>query len=53
MGRMRACHLASDGQEHKLIQHAGPEQYAILQLHATACRERGCHRYDGRFIGWV
>ena len=35
-----------DGQEHKLIQGAGPERGMILHLHATACNERGSHIHD-------
>ena len=27
-------------QEHKLIEHAGPERDMILHLHVTACRQR-------------
>ena len=36
---VRACHRTSDGQEHKIIWHAGPERDMIFHLHVTACRE--------------
>ena len=44
-----ACHCTSDGQEHKLIQLAGPKWDAILILHATACmgQHRCCRQLHG------
>ena len=33
------CHRTSDGQEHKIIWRAGPEQDTTFYLHVTACRE--------------
>ena len=38
-----ACHRTSDGQEHKIIWRAGPEQDTIFYLRVTACREQGSH----------
>ena len=40
---MDACHRTSDGQEHKIIWHAGPEHDTIFYLRVTACREQGRH----------
>ena len=34
-----ACHHTSDGQEHKSIWRAGPEQNTIFYLRVTACRK--------------
>ena len=47
-----ACHRTSDGQEHKIIWRAGPEQDTILYLRVTACREQGSHYHDER-LAWV
>ena len=47
-----ACHRTSNGQEHKLIRRAGPEQDTIFHLCATASRGRGSHRHDER-LAWV
>ena len=47
-----ACHRTSDGQEHKIIWRAGPEQDTIFHLHVTACREQGSHCHDER-LAWV
>ena len=47
-----ACHCTSDGQEHKIIWLAGPEQDMIFHLRVTACREHGSHCHDKR-LAWV
>ena len=47
-----ACHRTSDGQEHKIIWRAGPEQDTIFYLRVTACREQGSHCHDER-LAWV
>ena len=47
-----ACHRTSNRQEHKITQHAGPEQDTIFHLHVTACRRRGSHHQDER-LAWV
>ena len=47
-----ACRRTSNRQEHKITQHAGPEQDTIFHLHVTACRRRGSHRQDER-LAWV
>ena len=47
-----AIALASDGQEHKIIWRAGPEQDTIFYLRVTACREQGSHCHDER-LAWV
>ena len=49
---MDACHRTSDGQEHKIIWRAGPEQDTIFYLRVTACREQGSHCHDER-LDWV
>ena len=49
---MDACHRANDGQEHKIIWRAGPEQDTIFYLRVTACREQGSHCHDER-LAWV
>ena len=49
---MDACHRTSDGQEHKIIWRAGPEQDTIFYLRVTACREQGSHCHDER-LAWV
>ena len=49
---MDACHRTSDGQEHKMIWRAGPEQDRIFYLRVTACREQGSHCHDER-LAWV
>ena len=46
-----ACHRTSDGQEHKIIWWAGPEQDTIFYLRVTACREQGSHCHDER-LAW-
>ena len=46
------CRRTSNGQEHKIIRRAGPEQDTIFHLHVTACRRRGSHRQDQR-LAWV
>ena len=43
---MGACHRTSDGQEHKIIWRAGPEQDRTFHLHVTACRQQGSHCHD-------
>ena len=43
-----AYHRTSDGQEHNIIQRAGPERDTIFHLRDTACRERGSHRHNER-----
>ena len=47
-----AYHRTSDGQEHKIIWRAGPEQDTIFYLRVTACREQGSHCHDER-LAWV
>ena len=47
-----ACHRTNDGQEHKIIWRAGPEQDTIFYLRVTACREQGSHCQDER-LAWV
>ena len=47
-----ACHCTSDGQQHKIIWWAGPEQDTIFYLRVTACREQGSHCHDER-LAWV
>ena len=47
-----ACHRTSDGQKHKIIWRAGPEQDRIFYLRVTACREQGSHCHDER-LAWV
>ena len=49
---MDACHHINDGQEHKIIRRAGPEQDTIFYLRVTACREQGSHCQDER-LAWV
>ena len=49
---MDACHRTSDGQEHKIIWRAGPEQDTIFYLRVTACREQGSHCHDEQ-LAWV
>ena len=44
------CHRTNDGQEHKIIWRAGPEQDFYLRV--TACREQGSHCQDER-LAWV
>ena len=46
---MDACHRTNDGQEHKIIWRAGPEQDTIFYLRVTACREQGSHEQ----LAWV
>ena len=46
------CHRTSDGQEHKIIWRAGPEQDTIFYLRVTACREQGSHCHDEQ-LAWV
>ena len=36
---VRACHRTNDGQEHKIIWRAEPEQDTIFYLRVTACRD--------------
>ena len=49
---MGACHCTSDGQEHKIIWHAGPERERIFHLRVTACREQGSHcRHERLALG--
>ena len=43
-----ACLRTSDGQEHKIIWLAGPEQDTIFHLRVTACREQSSHCRDER-----
>ena len=47
-----ACHRTNDGQEHKIIWRAGPEQDTIFYLRVTACREQGSPCQDER-LAWV
>ena len=47
-----ACHRTNNGQEHKIIWRAGPEQDTIFYLHVTTCREQGSHCQDER-LAWV
>ena len=49
---MGACHCTSDGQEHKIIWHAGPERERIFHLRVMACREQGSHCRHER-LAWV
>ena len=49
---MDACHRTNDGQEHKIIWRAGPEQDTVFYLRVTACREQGSHCQDER-LAWV
>ena len=46
------CHRTSNGQEHKIIWRAGPEQDTIFYLRVTACREQGSHCHD-EWLAWV
>ena len=46
------CHRTSDGQEHKIIWRARPEQDPIFHLRDIACREQGSHCQDER-LAWV
>ena len=49
---MGNCHRSSDGQEHKHIQHAGPERDTILHLHAQRMdSEASTVTTSGSFIG--
>ena len=45
-----ACHRTNDGQEHKIIWRAGPEQDTIFYLRVTACREQGSQPLSKRVI---
>ena len=45
---MDACHRTSDGQEHKIVWPAGPEQDTIFYSRVTACREQGSRCHDKR-----
>ena len=47
-----ACHRTNNGQDHKIIWRAGPEQDKIFYLGVTACREKGSHCQDER-LAWV
>ena len=44
------CHRTNDGQEHKIIWRAGPEQDTIFYLRVTACREQGSQPLSKRAI---
>ena len=46
-----ACHRTINGQEHKIICRAGPEQDMIFHLRVTACREQGKNCRDERLAG--
>ena len=48
---MGACHRTINGQEHKIIYRAGPEQDTTFHLRVTACREQGKNCRDERLAG--
>ena len=46
-----ACHRTINGQEHKIVCRAGPEQDTIFHLRVTACREQGKNCRAERLAG--